>query len=307
MNFKKLLPILFTMFLVVPSVSLASTTLDRDSLENEVVKKYGISKEFAQDLNDTDLSVFNSTVPISKTNTDEYFRIVTPVSNTYGSNNSIQSFTVSESHPIVTKISKEQAFKEVALSEQKDDTISTQSVNDADTVSTSWLRLETNITLYNENGQVSARYTWLKNAGYRGNDVIGIALSNNMAPLNNTASYVHKADIYNPSTLKWWEYTEPSANATNKYHSGGFTSSFSLFAPAFNYKNERGYLTFKVSPRNSNVWTKNAKYDAKGSYAHQSKTISGGIGISILLGGNLSVTPTDRFSNVDTFAQVTYK
>ncbi|MCQ4086570.1 hypothetical protein [Saccharibacillus sp. JS10] len=308
---KKIIPMVMGVLLAVPSLAgaeAASTesSTSRAQLEAEVISKLGISSEFATDLTDTDLNKFLKKDPVNVTNKEQYFRVVSTKEN-QESNPQARSFASSDNSPIVTEITKEQAEKEVvaAKSESSGGGISTQAVNDSDTTSTDWIRLETNMTMYNTNGQVSSRFTFLKEASYKGTDVLGIALSQGMAPLNNTASFTHKTDYYNPATMKWTEYTESAANATITYHAGGASAQFNLFKPAYQYRDERGYLTFEVAPRTSTNWGSGI-YDIRGTHAHQSRSFSGSVGVSIPLGASLSVSPTTSFTNVDTFVQIQY-
>ncbi len=309
---KKMIPLMLGFLLALPSLAGAepspeTSNADRLQLEAEAVERLGISSEFAADLTDQDLQEFLKETPKQTTNKEQYFRIVT-LNNTDETNSRSRSLANEDPQPIITEITKEQAEQEVqtAKSQTNGGGISTQAVTDGDVKSTDWLKLETNMTMYNANGQVSARFSWLKESGYKGTDVLGIALSDRMAPLKNTASFTHKTDYYNPATMKWTEYTESDANATLTYHAGGASAKFNLFNPAYQYRDERGYLTFKVAPRFGTTWESPARYDIQGTYAHQSRSVSGTIGISIPLGASLSITPSTSFSNVDTFVQIKY-
>ncbi|WP_342572444.1 hypothetical protein MKY85_09400 [Paenibacillus sp. FSL R5-0749] len=295
---KKLI-ISLCLFLCAPTQIFADQD-NRSEKEKHIVQSYGISTEFASDLTDNDLEKLLAKEPRMKSNKDEYFKLVHLINE---DNQMMRSFSEDNTNTVVTKVTREEALNEIAKEMQNE--ISIQSVGDSKTTTTSWLRLETNMTYYNTNGQVSVRFQWLKNAYYNKEDILAIGLSNNVAPLNNTASFVHKTDTYNPLNMDWREYTEN--NATLRYHPGGVTAQFNLFSPAMNYRDERGYLSFTVKPRESGKWTLNSFYDTLGYYRHQEKVFSISPSVSIPIGGSLSLNQQDKFSEVDSFAQLQYK
>ncbi|CAI6021770.1 hypothetical protein PAECIP112173_00278 [Paenibacillus sp. JJ-100] len=297
----KMLILVLCLF-ALSSASVFAEESNRIEKEKKVVQSYGISSEFAKDLTDQDLERFLAQEPRIKLNRDEYFKFVHTVNKNPQMKTQMRDSEDNIS-TTVTKVSKEEALEEIANEIQNE--ISTLSVGDAKTTTTSWLRLETNMTYYNNNGQVSVRFQWLKNANYKREDILAIGLSNNVAPLNNTASFVHKTDTYNPLNMDWREYSEN--NATLRYHPGGVTAQFNLFSPAMNYKDERGYLSFTVKPREGGKWNLNSFYDTLGYYRHQEKVFSVSPSVSIPIGGSLSLSQQDKFSEVDSFAQIQYK
>ncbi|WP_068615083.1 hypothetical protein [Paenibacillus tuaregi] len=292
--------------LVFPGLSSAnegSQLTTREEQEQYVINKYGISKEFAQDLTDKDLKKFSSQQPIVSENKEEYFRI--EYEPTKSNNNKGLKTADVESKPIITKLTKEQALAEVEQAKRNEGAISPLSNSDSDVKVTDWLRLETNMTYYANNGTISNYATWLKDASNKKLDILALGVNQGVAIKKGTASFSHKAELWDGTYSKWDTFTDNSADIV--YDVGGVAAKFDLFNSPRQTQNERAYISVTVLPREGSTWKVGSVYDTKGYYRHQETQATISPSVSLPLGGSLGLTYADKFADVNSFCQLTYK
>ncbi|MBP2002078.1 hypothetical protein J2Z69_003135 [Paenibacillus shirakamiensis] len=298
---KRLIGLSLCFSLLLPSFTFADSIHEgsRETQEAFVMKYYGMSSEFAKELKDSDLKKLSSEAPVKSNNKEEYFRIERP---TFNSSFSTRS---SLNSPVVTKISKEEALQESTQASLNEGLISPLGNSDSVTKTTDWLKLETNMTYYTQNGSVSVLASWLKSASSKRKDVLAIGLSNNVAPIKDTASFNHKVELYSPADFIWNSFSDTTADIS--FQPGGVSAKFDLANPPVAIRNEKAYLTFKVAPREGNTWKTNSLYDTFGYYRHLQKNISLSYGVSIPLGGNISLGSSTSFDEVNSFAQIKFQ
>ncbi|WP_245338921.1 hypothetical protein [Paenibacillus shirakamiensis] len=292
--------------MVFPGLTSAKETSvlsSREEQEQYVIKTYEISKEFAHDLTDKDLKKFSSQRPVVSTNKEEYFRIEYEQENS--SNGKMLKTLEEESKPVITKITKEQALAEVELAKKNEELISPFAISDSDVKVTDWLRLETNMTYYTNNGTISNYATWLKEASNKKLDILALGVNQDVGIKKGTVSFSHKAEFWDGTYSKWDPYTDNSADIV--YDIGRVAASFNIFDSFRQKQNERAYISVTVLPRQGDNWNVGALYDTKGYYRHQQTQITFTPGVTLPLGGSLGVSFSDRFIDVNTFCQFTYK
>ncbi|MCG7406805.1 hypothetical protein MH117_05185 [Paenibacillus sp. ACRRX] len=289
---KKVFPIFlaFVLCLILSTSAFADISVSDDKMKEIILEKYSFSEDFVNDLSYEDLQKYykNSYQILNSTKTETYIK-----------------FKYDMSEPKKPKeISQTKATKkeyELSLNQPAIQTRCGIS-SGYDCIQEGWVKLETYISkTSSDEGNVSARFQWLKAPYFKETDVLAIGLNSNFSPVPGTESASYTYEIWD-GILRTISY-----GIASKRDSGGYAYKIELLdnlSASFPFGRHseifRGYMQYdfiKISEDAKAV-------DAFSHYAHQETHKHLNVSISMPVGGGFSLSNQTKFDILTGHAQL---